>query len=142
MKTLTFLFLVLAVAPVAFAQSTLTVNPSRPIIITGDFTDASGVKHNGPWCKVDITVSSDKTVSLSNMSIQTWNDDGTMSGTWDLGAIEIPAGQPYTFHDFYIDMFNASPSTVYNVQVEVDGWVGNATNPTGALKLTQTFRTK
>lgn len=145
-------------------QIDFNIIPKTPVVILSDFTLNEGSTNEktikGPWFLVNysVTNNSSKTITIQSLlfKVTAISSTGSISTTTatvdpsdypaaaDSYLLELPAGTSATpAYGIYVDSLNKSVNSYnYTVKVEVQGWIGTASQPEDRLYKTVSFSTK
>lgn len=149
MRSLVLSLLFLTVTQ-AHANIIVDVYPSRPMVVDNGLAVVTKGNNKqlilmGRWFLASITVKNQNSepITLNGLKAISKSNEGTVTErilVFD-APLEIQAGDAATLERTYIDELADSPSYVYIVSLEIDGFEGTASAPGPKLSLSKTFKT-
>jgi hypothetical protein len=140
----TLVLSVFSISALAATPLTMAVNPNKPIVLTSDAViDPGGANElhlTGPWFSVRFVAynGGNDPVTLTGFKVTVTSSDGTMKTTHINadGNATINMGEKFT-QMMYMDALPKTDKYVYQVLIEVEGYLGDKDNKSGDLDPSQ-----
>jgi hypothetical protein len=121
-----------------------TVVPASPIVFDSMLTLPNGVQILPPWFRSRYNITTDQDATVTGMRITVQHPAGGVA-VFQINLpqpIFVPASQSVSTNDFYLARLPYAPDYIYDVQVELQGWLGGPNKPVGRINTIKTYQTQ